>query len=306
MLSQSYHPKRWVTEPVTEIMGRHDERELYAQPPGDPGMCGPGSVSWELHSDLAAIAVAGTAAITMELLHPSVMAGVSDQSTYRTDPLRRARNTAGYVIATTFASTAAAEELIARVHRVHGRIEGVRPDGVPYRATDPVLLGWVHTSIPWMVMRAYERYTRPLTPAERDRYLAEQAVIGRLGGAGEIPETTAELDEYVETMRPELAVTEQTREFFEFLIDSDDPLSAPGPLRRPANLFQLHASLSLLPGWARALTGYDHPAAIRRRVYQPHLRQTARTLRWAFGTPPYAAMAAERAAATPAPAAVAA
>ncbi|HEX5909652.1 MAG TPA: oxygenase MpaB family protein [Thermoleophilaceae bacterium] len=305
-MSQLYHPRQWVTKPVTEIMGRHDERELYAQPPGDPGLCGPGSVSWQIHSDLSAIAVAGTAAITMELLHPSVMAGVSDLSTYRTDPLRRARNTAGYVIATTFAGTAAAEDLIARVRRVHGRIAGVRPDGVAYRASDPVLLGWVHTSIPWMVMRAYERYTRPLLPAERDRYLAEQAVIGRLGGAGEIPETVAELDEYVETMRPELAVTEQTREFFDFLVDSDDPLSMPGPLRRPGNAFQLHASLSLLPAWARALTGYDHPAAIRRRVYDPHLRRTARTLRWAFGTPPYAGMAAERAAAARAPAAVAA
>jgi len=153
----------------------------------------------------------------------------------------------------------------------------------------------VHTSIPWMVMRAFERYRRPLTAAERDRYLAEQAVIGRLGGAGDIPETAAELDEYVEQMRPQLAVTEQIREFFEFLVDSDDPLTLPGPLRRPSNLFQLHASLSLLPGWARALTGYDHPAAVRRLVYEPHLRQTARTLRWAFGTPPFAAMAAARA-----------
>ena len=121
-------------------------------------------------------------------------------------------------------------------------------------------------------------------------------MIGRLGGAGDIPETAAELDEYVEQMRPELAVTEQTREFFDFLVDSDDPLSMPGPLRRPSNLFQLHASLSLLPGLGARADRLRPPAAVRRRVYEPHLRQTARTLRWAFGTPPFAAMAAERAA----------
>ena len=41
----------------------------------------------------------------MEVLHPSVMAGVFTQSSYRTEPLRRARNTLGYVLRTTFGST---------------------------------------------------------------------------------------------------------------------------------------------------------------------------------------------------------
>ena len=41
----------------------------------------------------------------MEVLHPSVMAGVFTQSSYATEPLRRARNTLGYVLRTTFGST---------------------------------------------------------------------------------------------------------------------------------------------------------------------------------------------------------
>ena len=50
-----------------------------------------------------------------------------------------------------------------------------------------------------------------------------------MGGAGDIPETAAELDDYVEAMRPKLAVNEQTREFFEFLLDS--PFGPPLPGR---------------------------------------------------------------------------
>ena len=305
-MSLSYHLREQLTKPITGVMGHHDEPRIYAEPPGDPGLCGPGSVSWEIHADVPTIAIAGTAAITMEILHPSVMAGVSDLSSYRTEPLRRARNTAGYVIATTFGNTEAAEAVIARVRRMHERVAGTRPDGIPYRAMDPDLIGWVHTSIPWMVMRAFERYNRPLSPRERDRYLAEQAVIGHKGGAGPIPEKAAELDDYVEAMRPQLAVTEQTREFFDFLIDSPEGTALPGPLRRPSNRFQIHASLSLLPEWARVLTGFEHSDTAQRLVYEPNLRSTAKALRWAFGEPPFAAMARARAAAVRIPTAVAA
>ena len=78
--------------------GKHDEVEIYGGEPGDLGLAGgPDSLSWEINGDLASVAAAGMAAIIMEVLHPSVMAGVSTQSTFRTQPLRRAQNTLGYV-----------------------------------------------------------------------------------------------------------------------------------------------------------------------------------------------------------------
>ncbi len=101
--------KRSIVDEYVRLAGRHDEPEIYASPAGDPGLIGPGSVSWEIHSDMSAIGIAGVAAIVLEILHPSVMAGVHDRSAYRTKPFERARNTAGYVLATTFGSTEAAE-----------------------------------------------------------------------------------------------------------------------------------------------------------------------------------------------------
>ncbi len=99
------------------------------------------------------------------------------------------RNTFGYVVTTTFGNTDAATRLIERVRRMHERVNGTLPDGRPYRAMDPELIGWVHTAIPWSIMLAYDAYRRPLTVDEKNRYLAEQAVIGRMGGAGDIPTT---------------------------------------------------------------------------------------------------------------------
>ena len=279
--------RKLIVEDHVRQIGRHDRPDLFGEPAGDPGLIGAGRVSWELHSDVAAIAIGGVGAIVMEILHPSVMAGVQDLSGYREDPLRRGRTTFGYVVTTTFANTQAATRLIDAVKRMHSRVEGTRPDGVPYRALDPELIAWVHTCIPWMVMEAYHRYRRPLTLAERNRYLAEQALIGRMGGAEWVPETMTELEAYVERMRPQLAVNDQTLEFFDFLLHM--PFGPPGPGR-----LQVETSLSLMPAWARRLTGFERSAAVHRAVHDPALRLSARTIRWAFGRPAYALEADRR------------
>jgi uncharacterized protein (DUF2236 family) len=288
--------KQIVVDDHVRQIGRHDQPQIFGSPPGDPGLIGPGSMSWELNSDVAAIAIGGVGAIVMEILHPSVMAGVQDLSSYREDPYRRGRTTYGYVVTATFGSTEAAKGVIARVKRIHERVNGARPDGVPYRALDPELIGWVHTCIPWAVMQAYERFNRPLSDDERGRYLAEQAVIGRMGGAGDIPETAAELEEYVEAMRPKLAVTEQTLEFFEFLLTSPFGVPLPGPLARRGNRFQIEAGMGLMPRWAQGLTGFAPSPLTYKTLHEPSLRAYARTLRWAFGMPPFRALAEERAA----------
>lgn len=279
-------------------VGRHDSIAIFGGDPGDPGLVGPRSVSWEIHSDLASISIGGLGAIILEILHPSVMAGVQDHSSYRDDPLRRSRTTFGYVVTTTFGNTQAATRLIDAVHRVHSRIEGVRPDGVDYRALDPELIGWVHTCIPWAVMTAFERFNRPLSEQERDRYLAEQAVIGRMAGADDVPETAADLRAYVEHMRPRLGVNAQTLEFFEFLL-ADLPGTPPtGQVTRALRQFQVEMGMGLMPGWARRMSGFDSASLTRRLVHRPLFETYARALRWAYGgAPDYARLAAERVAA---------
>ena len=166
-----------------------------------------------------------------------------------------------------------------------------RPDGVPYRALALIL----HTCIPWMIMRAFEHTKRPLSQAERDRYLAEQAVIGRMGGADRVPTTAAELDDYVEAMRPRLSMNAQTREFIDFLITSPFFGDLPGPLDRQLHRFAIYAGMSRAPQWARELIGFDHPSAMARRLMAPALQFDARRLRWAFGTPRYVELASRRA-----------
>lgn len=286
--------RRSIVTQIEATGGRHDEAAIYGGAPGDPGLAGgPGSLSWEINGDLASLAVGGTAAIILEILHPSVMAGVFTQSSYRTEPLRRARNTLGYVLRTTFGTTAAATRVIEQVKSIHARIGGRRPDGRAYRALDPELIGWVHTCIPWAVMTAYDRYCRPLSEAEKDRYLSEQAVIGRMGGADWVPETVAELDAYVERMRPQLAVNEQTVEFIDFLAGATDDLPV-GRGERLDRWLGIRSSMWLMPAWARRMTATELSPALQRLVLHPNNRLKARIVRWAYPELPCKRMALER------------
>jgi uncharacterized protein (DUF2236 family) len=275
--------------------GRHDEPEIYDGTPGDPGIGGgPGSISWEINGDLASLIVGGTGAIIMEILHPSVMAGVFTQSSYRTEPLRRARSTLGYVLRTTFGNTRAATDVINRVKQIHRHVGGTRADGVAYQALDPALIAWVHTCIPWGVMRAYETYNRPLTVAEKNRYLTEQAVIGRMGGADWVPETVDDLDAYVERMRPLMAMNEQTVEFIGFLAGrvGDQGL---GARERYDRWVGIRASMGLMPEWARRMTGSYVPDLAYRLWFGPSDRLKASLVRWAYPELPCKTMALARA-----------
>ncbi|MGH7789813.1 MAG: oxygenase MpaB family protein [Candidatus Binatia bacterium] len=289
--------RRSIVEQIEAAGGRHDEPAIYGGEPGDPGIGGgPGSISWEINGDLASLVVGGTAAIIMEVLHPSVMAGVYTQSSYRTQPLQRARNTLGYVLRTTFGTTAAATDVIERVKKIHSRVGGQRPDGLAYQALDPELIGWVHTCIPWLVMRAFETYNRPLSVAEKDRYLAEQAVIGRMGGADWVPTSVAELDDYVERMRPQMAMTYQTVEFLGFLAGrtGEQPVTRRERFDRWVGI---RSSMGLVPEWARRMTGtYKSPLAYR-FYFGPNDRLKAKVVRWAYPELPCKAMAIDRVAA---------
>jgi uncharacterized protein (DUF2236 family) len=274
--------------------GRHDEADIYGGRVGDLGLTGgPGSMSWEINGDLASISAAGVGAILMEVLHPSVMHGVFTQSSYRTNPYARSRNTLGYVLRTTFGNTEAAIAVIENVKRIHGYVNGTRADGIAYRALDPELIAWVHTCIPWAIMKAFDRYNRPLSLAEKDRYLKEQAVIGRMGGADWVPETVSELEDYVEKMRPLMAYNDQTRQFADFLLGTSGDV-ATTRRQRFESLMGLHGSMMLMPDWARKMTGTYHSEVTERMVLKPNEKLKYRIVRWAVGEMPCKTMALAR------------
>ena len=103
------------------------------------------------------------------------------------------------------------------------------PDGTPYAASDPHLLGWVHVAEIDSFLRAHTVYGRePLTGADRDTYVAQTAEVARRLGVVDPPTTEAELAAALAAYRPELRGTPEARATVGYLL-----LRPPLPLRRP-------------------------------------------------------------------------
>jgi len=249
-----------VREAIRNVLGR-----LFGPPrfdpttdPGDPGLTGPGSSSWQVIAEPAAIA-GGIRGLLVQVAHPLAMAGVHDHSAFRTDPLGRLQRTAAYVTTTTFGSTREALQVTQRVRSAHRRVHGTAPDGREYRADDPHLLAWVSIALTSSFLAAH-RHWAPHPLADEDAFVAEQSRIGALldprvdlrtlqrdGQAqaelrsgrthlpmiadGTLPTTVAQLEEALTSYAPELGVNEQGREALRFLRRPPIPLAARGGYR---------------------------------------------------------------------------
>jgi uncharacterized protein (DUF2236 family) len=186
--------------------------------PGDPGLFGPESISWEIMADASGF-IAGIRALLVQSAHPEVVAGVADHSHYRADPLGRLSRTSAYVIATSFGAMPEVEAAVATVRRAHRRIKGVSHRGSAYDADDPALSAWVHNSLTDSFLVCAQTYgARRLTAPEADRFVAEQARIGRLLDADPVPETATELSRWI-AEHPDVSPSPGMRDAVDFLLD---------------------------------------------------------------------------------------
>ena len=242
------------------------------------GLFGPRSVAWRVHGDVTAMMVGGVAALLLQMLHPAVLAGVWDHSSFRGDMLGRLRRTARFIAVTTYGSCDEAEAAIADVRAIHARVRGTLPDGTLYAADDPALLAWVHVTEVTSFLAAWRRYAEPLMPGSaQDRYIAEMARLATALGADPVPVNRADAARLIAETRPALAVTARTREVARLVLRQRPANLSMAPVQ--AVIFQ--AAVDLLPGWARAMHGLADPLPTRPLVRAGTLG-VAEALRWAF------------------------
>ncbi|HUZ24735.1 MAG TPA: oxygenase MpaB family protein [Streptosporangiaceae bacterium] len=225
--------------------------------PADDGYFGPASVTWRISTDLSGV-IAGLRSLLTQALHPLAMAGVDQHSGWREDPVGRLAATAAYVSTVTFGERAGAEQVSARVRRIHEHVRGVDTvTGRPYAAGDPALLLWVHAAMVDSVIAASNLFGAGLSAPDAGRYVAEMATAAELIGVppGEVPRSVAGLEAYLASVRLELRCTPAASESMAYLLDP------PGLDPDIAEIWQdvRDGAIASLPDWARDLYGFDTP-----------------------------------------------
>lgn len=242
----------------------------FATPKGDPGLIGPGSISWRVSANPIALAVGGIAAVILELAEPRVRAGVWDHSTFKVDPINRMKNTGLAAMTVTYGPTKAAEMMFARVTRMHERVGGETHEGVPYQAMDDDLLTWVHVTAAWGFLNAYIRYVEPdMSREDQDRYYKEGEIIGKGFGAKWVPTSVAEVEAYMATMVPKLYANDTITAFLK--LTADTPVY--GKLAQGVQRRIVDAAVELVPDDIRRLLKLEAKPANKVR---PLLRTLAR------------------------------
>ena len=234
-----------------------------------------------VHAD-ASMFVGGLRALLFQSLHPRAMAGVAQHSDYRRDPWGRLQRTADFLTATTFGPASQAQRAVDRVHRVHRRVVGVTTDGEPYAASDPHLLEWVHIAELDSFLAAHDRYGEtPLVGDDRDRYVADAAVVARALGVVDPPEAETQLRARLAAFRPELRGTREARDAARYLL-----LQPPLPLvaRAPYGLIA-GAAVALMPIWTRRPLRLPWLPVSETVALRPAGELVTRTLRWATVAP---------------------
>jgi uncharacterized protein (DUF2236 family) len=256
--------------------GGFDARDRIHLTPG-PRWFPAGSPIRRVHGD-ASNYVGGLRALLLQSLHPLAMAGVAGHSGYRGDPWGRLSRTATFIACTTFGTAADAQEMVDRVKAVHERVRGKTAEGVPYRASDPHLLRWVHIAEADSFLASYQRYgAHHLTAAEADEYVAQTGRVAIALGATEVPTTTGELAEAFDDFSSELRATPEALDTAHFLL-REPPLPW---FVRPAYHLLASGSVALLPHWARAELDLD--GATVRAIGDRGGALATRAVRWGLG-----------------------
>ena len=131
----------------------------------------------------------GPAAVLLQVAHPRVAQGVADHSDFRKDALGRLRRTLSTVNRIAFGTVAEAEEMRARMSKVHGGVTGETSDGMTgpkrYSAFEPDLLMWVLATLIDASIQGYEFVWEPLSRERRENFYRDFRKFGTYFGLGE-------------------------------------------------------------------------------------------------------------------------
>ena len=240
--------------------------------PGDPGLFGPGSPTWEIVGQPSQL-LAGLRAALLQALSAPILTATDHTGAFASDFAGRVARTGAYVQRQNLGSMDEVHRSARKVRAMHRIVKGTARDGLAFDANDPHQQAWVSMTLTDSYLVMAERYgaTR-LGPDRADRFVREQSTHGALldprvdldalfadpdrraalqAGEhplplieeGELPTTVAGLRDRMQAWTGELFVTPHTRRLLDATID----LEGLPPAARAAVRPFLLATLATIP-----------------------------------------------------------
>lgn len=232
------------------------------------GLFGPRSTMWTVGRE-SALMLGGLRSVLLQLAHPFI----SESLKYVSGPGRNVRErfveTMRSCSALTFGDReeviATARNVFAIHRRVGGRFDsnlGRFASGTHFRANEADALWWVAATLWDSSLLAFERFVRPLSPAEKDAYLADCRCWTRLFGVPEEVMSTdwPSFERYMQEMLASdtLAVSDRARNAAEHILRPSSWLTSP------------------LYSWIRVMTTAQLPPRLRDEFGFPYGRKQRR------------------------------
>ncbi|MFI0410674.1 oxygenase MpaB family protein [Actinomadura sp. 3N508] len=229
-----------------------------------------------------ALIAAGGAASLLQTAHPKVAQGVYDHSYTADDPLRRLRNTMGWLYAVQFGTREEAEAFSALVRKGHESVTGPG-----YEANDPELQVWVASTLFAVATQFYQAlFRRTLDEGELEEFYQQAKIYATILGCPEerMPGTYPQFREYYADMVQNLKITEASRAIAEQVLH---PRLPGGVVNAPGLMAIRLITAGLMPAPIREQYGWKWDAGRERRfrllvgalaVVYPRLPLRVRTL----------------------------
>jgi uncharacterized protein (DUF2236 family) len=224
--------------------------------PADHGLFGPGSLTWRIMGE-PVIWVAGLRALYMQALHPRVMRGTWQNTSFARpgEAWGRFVRTTEFVSVRTYGTLAQVDRAGRRVRKIHATLAGTDADGTRFRLDEPELLMWVHCGEVASYADIARRSGMGLSGPDLDAFVDEQRRSAAVMGLdpATVPASVAELDAYYEAVRPGIYACAEAKQALRKSYHPDVPAQflALKLMLPPLNTL----AFASLPRWARRMYG---------------------------------------------------
>ena len=205
-------------------------------------------------------------ALTLQLAHPHVAAGVDEHSDFQRNPFKRLRGTLEAVYAMVYGTEELAHGVGRRIRWIHDFVVSSA-----YRANDPDNLLWVHATLLDSALSCYEHLVAPLAPHDVETYYQEMTIVAEAFGCPrsaqppDYPAFRAYWDEQVAT----ITVTDTGRQLAADILRPALPLKLHVPLA-PALGLQRLVAVGTTPPPLREQFGFAWDAELQQRLERVH------------------------------------